>query len=373
MAAKRSRDVAGLDEIGDEPISSANVHVVVTALSPLKQGRKSVYFDGVVSDGSTSRRVVAFSEKQLKTLKGFKESKMPAELQDCQVKHGVHGEEMEIVIKKGSKIRPSEKKIDTSKIDFDGEVSPLVCVNEVDDKKVFSLVSVRVKVHCISKPETLQSGLTKQDMVIADRSGSGRATIWGENIGLVQTGKSYLLSSFMVKEFTGQKYLSMRKGVSGIEKIDDLQDVAEANDSLEDNVLKNAMIVGVSEFVRKKVCRKCHSYVEPGVGNPPIEGRCMNLDCGLVLRYDICGSRFSAKLMFSAEDSIEVTLTAPGNILRELVGAATDDNVQQVELLSVATLHSVSYNSEGVMTGFDVEEALSPLSQDLFGTPVDRL
>ena len=44
-----------------------------------------------------------------------------------------------------------------------------------------------------------------------------------------------------------------------------------------------------------------------------------------------------------------------------------------MELLSVATLHSVSYNSEGVITGFDVDEALSPLSQDLFGTPVDRL
>ena len=138
-----------------------------------------MYFDGVVSNGSTTRRVVAFSEKQLKTLKGFKESKIPSELQDCQVKHGIYGEEMDIVIKKDSKIRPFEKKIDTSKIDFDGEVSPFVCVNEVDDKKVFSLVSVRVQVHCISKPETLQSGLMNQDMVIADRSGSGRATIWG--------------------------------------------------------------------------------------------------------------------------------------------------------------------------------------------------
>ena len=44
----------------------------------------------------------------------------------------------------------------------------------------------------------------------------------GSNTGIVQTGKSYLLSSFIVKEFGGQKYLSMRKGVSAIEKIDDL-------------------------------------------------------------------------------------------------------------------------------------------------------
>ena len=106
--------------------------------------------------------------------------------------------------------------------------------------------------------------------------------------------------------------------------------MAEANDSLEDNVLKNAMIVGVSKFVRKRVCRKCHSYVELGVGNPPIKGRCMNSDCSLVLRYGMCGSRFSAKLMFSAEDSIKITLTAHGNVLRELAGAATDDDVHGV-------------------------------------------
>lgn len=51
-----------LDEIGDEPISSANVHIVVTSLSPLKKGRKLSYFDGTVSDGSTCRPVVAFTE-----------------------------------------------------------------------------------------------------------------------------------------------------------------------------------------------------------------------------------------------------------------------------------------------------------------------
>ena len=54
MAKKRSGEITNLDEIGEDPITSADIHAVVTALSPLKKGRKSRYFDGMVSDGLNS-------------------------------------------------------------------------------------------------------------------------------------------------------------------------------------------------------------------------------------------------------------------------------------------------------------------------------
>lgn len=48
-------------------------------------------------DGSTCRRVVAFTERQI--FEGFQGAKKAQEL---KVKHGLHGGEMEIVIKTSS-------------------------------------------------------------------------------------------------------------------------------------------------------------------------------------------------------------------------------------------------------------------------------
>ncbi len=55
---------------------------------------------------------------------------------------------------------------------------------------------------------------------------------------------------------------------------------------------RNARIVGVMEFVFRKVCIVCHSYVEPGPGSPPFHGRCLN--CKVAQRYDNCNSSLLA-------------------------------------------------------------------------------
>lgn len=158
---------------------------------------------------------------------------------------------MEIVIKTSSKIVPSDKNIDTSKIDFDGDIAPVVLLKVINEKKVFDLMSVRVKVVAVFEAETLESGNVKQELIIVDSTGSGRAAIWGDNVG-----KSYLLSCFMVKEFGRRKYLSMRKEVSKIEEIEDITDAAEVevDHFVTDKVLKNSSIIAVYEFVHKKVC-----------------------------------------------------------------------------------------------------------------------
>ena len=71
MASKRQVEEAENFEVMDRPISKANVHGVLTSLSPVKKGRSTNYFDGTVSDGNSKLHVVGFSVGQQKVMNDF--------------------------------------------------------------------------------------------------------------------------------------------------------------------------------------------------------------------------------------------------------------------------------------------------------------
>ncbi len=73
---------------------------------------------------------------------------------------------------------------------------------------------------------------------ISDASGAGRVRVWGSHVGTMVVGDSYLLSEFIVKEFRGNKYLSMRKEGSNIEKIDDVGAVMNVDEGRQWPALK---------------------------------------------------------------------------------------------------------------------------------------
>ncbi len=106
-------------------------------------------------------------------------------------------------------------------------------------------------------------------------------------------------------------------------------------------------LLGVIEFTSKKVCIVCHSIVEPGPGNPPVHGRCLN--CNMAQRYDCCTNSMSAKLMFKADGGECVTLNANSFILRSLLGISERDVADE---LSVPKLETVSFNGHDAMTDF---------------------
>jgi hypothetical protein len=107
MARKRSieqtesLEVESLETV-DKPVSSANIHGIVTSLSPIKKGRTRNYFDGTVSDGTVSDgtsklRMVGFNVKQRTAMNDFLEK---IELKDCQIQQARRGYNMEVLLKK---------------------------------------------------------------------------------------------------------------------------------------------------------------------------------------------------------------------------------------------------------------------------------
>ena len=110
MAQKRTHEeafeVPRLDSI-DKPISNANIHGVITSLSPVKKGRHRNYFDATLNDGTAKLRLVGFNSKQQSTMTELIEKKEPVQLSDCKIKPARRGHDMEVLLKNTTTIHES--------------------------------------------------------------------------------------------------------------------------------------------------------------------------------------------------------------------------------------------------------------------------
>ena len=265
-------------------------------------------------------------------------------------------------MKSSTQITSSGEKVDLSRIDFSDGVCPEIKLSQVQEKCVFDLVDVRGKVVDVCKTETLEDGRQKQDIVFADDSAAIRVSLWGSSVGNAEKGRSYLLSKFMVREFSGNKYLSMRKDLSTIEKIDDLKTAIASVEVEGDREIKNQVIVGVAELTKKRMCYRCRGKVEPGPGNPPI-GKCVREECSMAQKYDLCPSQLFVRLMFLVGKE-RVTLVAYGKVVRDLAEVSTDDEVSDEVLLQARPLEKVLYNSQEVITAFEFKHVNKCLVTD---------
>ena len=69
MASReRTREVTNFNE----PMKSATIHGVIPLLSPIKKGGKSVFCNEYISDGRTTKRIVAFSPSQHSEMEKYK-------------------------------------------------------------------------------------------------------------------------------------------------------------------------------------------------------------------------------------------------------------------------------------------------------------
>ena len=348
---KRSpREVSDLS--ADEAVEEPSATVVVTSLSPMKKGKMKEYFEGTVSEGKSSTRIVGFSRKQLSVMEEFKKNRKTAELRDCKIGKGRRGTRPEVMLKTCTQISPSKKPIDVSEVDFVPEIG----LKTVEQRPVFDLVTVSAKVVKVYPSEMLDNGFKKQEISLADTSGVLRATIWGEHVDTVQEKKCYKFSSFMVKDYSGKKYLCMRRDfLNIIELIGTIVNTCEEEGDLADYcTLKSAKIVGVVELVSRKMCFRCLGAVEPGSGIPPVVAKCLAENCRITQRYDGCENKRFARLMFKDRDS-EVTLTVFGTMLKKLATMLGCDDVDEESLLSSPALN-VTYNASDVAIAIEMAE-----------------
>ena len=77
----------------------------------------------------------------------------------------------------------------------------------------FERVNVQVKALKDIGPDKVMSGKYKQDVIIANKSGAMKLTVWENEVGLLEEGKCYQLNQMMVKTYQGLKLAAVCKVV----------------------------------------------------------------------------------------------------------------------------------------------------------------
>ena len=99
---------------GSEIVKStaASVHGVVSHLSPVKDSanKKTNWFDGRLTYGKKSVRLVSFDPSLRATFDAAKHEKKPVNINNCIVKHGRHAGQLEILATSKSTIQISPRK-----------------------------------------------------------------------------------------------------------------------------------------------------------------------------------------------------------------------------------------------------------------------
>ena len=294
--ATRKRLYEDIDDF-DESVPNASIHAAVMSLSPYKKGKNASYFDGTLTDGTRKIRMIGFSSDQQKKLSSYQESQHPIILNNCEIKQSRQGDQYEILLKKfTNNITESPKKIEIPQ-NVPEDSSTSISVTELSQMQQFQKVNLEIRVIKVYPPVTLVGGKQKQEVVIADSTGTSKLTLWEDDVDSLKENLCYALQQVIVRQFKDSpKYLSKTKSGSSIEEINDIgvcctQDLEDTQN--QNNELVNTSVVAVLQFGAYRECLNCKARVESV--NDPL-GRCTK--CNVLQRMDRCPEQLSTKLLF---------------------------------------------------------------------------
>ena len=207
---------------------------------------------------------------------------------------------------------------------------------------LFQKVIVTVKVLKVNDTVKLPEKI-KQDVIVADQTTTARVTLWEDNVGAFNEGRSYILKNFVIRVYQSTKYLSMGGDATEIVPIEDIAVVAaESNINDEEEVtLYSVVIIGVPHLDTHKACPQCKARVEPAL-TPPL-GRCSKPECKMLQRFDLCIDHTTEKQLLMHEMDRQNKMIQVRAFREHLVHIVGDEeSVTPEGLLKAPQLRSVT-------------------------------
>ena len=264
--AKRShpedfRDLAHIKISPDAKVRG----VLVGVCSEMKKAGSCTFWDGELCDKGCSRRVYGYDTSGVRRkLFEHQEAGSTVDLSHCVVKKARCSDELEIFL--GSSIVVG---VSDDKQDVQAARQSSVKIVQLGDLRLHKSYDICVKVLDLGEEVLVSSGPKKQDLVVADNTGSARFTIWQDTMA---KNSSYNVQGAVVREFRGQRFFSTPKKGTTIQKAEDLEDVIKEEVEMPGlegvKSAKNMHVLLVSSFTKYRGCYKCRSKLEfeDGVG-----------------------------------------------------------------------------------------------------------
>jgi hypothetical protein len=343
--AKRPLEEISVSDINDELIEAngkkeVGLCGVITQLSPVKHSKRNSrvsYFDGKMSDGTKSMRLVCFNSKLHGEIEKAKVNKESVGFTNCEIKRTNRGDdEYEVLMTGSSKMFKSSTLYDVDHHELDPENVIDVQIDEIVGDLIVDNqhVSVVAKVMRVDSPEIIttkadQRIITKQECCIADASNKCRLVLWEEDVKRVIVGKSYKFSNATVKSYDGSKYLSLSKK-SELVLVDDIN-VGDFQVKEADGMRSfDGDIISIISFESYKICNTCfHGKV---TNLSAVMGKCGK--CSAAVKLSRCEDKSVMKVMLESSDGTKVSAVLSGNeILKKVAQVEELRNIEE-DLLS---------------------------------------
>lgn len=132
------------------PESKANVHGVVTSLSPIKPNAKRPFFEGYLSNGPKKMRFVGFNGTKEKTIANFSKEKHPVTLSNCCIKNNKYTDGLELIIGDNTSITKSPVKFeieipDSEQIIVDTTSTKGITVDKLEEQPAYQKFLLMLK------------------------------------------------------------------------------------------------------------------------------------------------------------------------------------------------------------------------------------
>ena len=221
-----------------------------------------------------------------------------------------------MLVGKGTTVEKTDKTFNVGLEKEDVTITPLSELNNVPE---YNKINCEVKVLQVDEPVCTSSGKMLQNVIVADQSGVVKMNFWEDDRKKVAAIKSYRFEKVSVKEYRGQKYLSVQGNtvITEIEDVDVDSDVGEEAQDLFPCIIENAKVIGVVSLEAYLKCIKCNAKIDSSDGYDTCR-KCSTAQC-----MEECESEVVAQLMVKSGDK-RVTLKAFTTVLEEIAEAAVN-------------------------------------------------
>ena len=309
------RKIENLKDISEE-IDSTEVHFGVEMLSPVKKARSGVeYYNGQVTDGSSTVRLVGFDATSQTKLSEFAKQKIPIKATNCAIRRN-RNNHLEIHVNKGTTFTMSPRKLDFKYAD-DQQLASLVSISDIRKTADGIFVNLQARITRVAPAKTVTANVV-QEIELQDDTGIMTMSVWNNNVDKLCESTSYCFSKLLVRTYHNEKILSFTNTSSYVEAD---QSEHPTQFPVNDQQIANSVcqLVGIQAFNIHYWCIRCSMKL---TAVDDTLARCTS--CATLQFASACKCQITSTLVFNKTESdpdatSSLSLCASSNIFLKIL------------------------------------------------------
>ena len=175
-------------------------------LSPVKKARSGVeYYNGQVTDGSSTVRIVGFDATSQTKLFQFAKQRTHIKATNCAIRCNINNQ-LEIHVNKGTTFTMSPRKLDFKYAD-DQQLASLVSISDIQKTADGIFINLQARITKVAPAKTVTANIV-QEIELQDDTGIITMSVWNNNVDKLHESTSYCFSKLLVRTYHNEKILS---------------------------------------------------------------------------------------------------------------------------------------------------------------------